>query len=169
MTIELKQNPRVAGVNFTGLKKSEVEDLEPKIAISKGTQITKDLIDRSEQTIKKYLGNNFEVVASMGHIRDLPKSKLGVNVENNFEQLDGNVINTKNVDIGNLNNNGDIINKNDELIAKAHYLQYYQIPMSPESEGEAGIEENKVITEGEIESTKKVTLLKSDLNMENFK
>ncbi|MBO7723950.1 MAG: BamA/TamA family outer membrane protein [Paludibacteraceae bacterium] len=55
LTIELKQNPRVAGVNFTGLKKSEVEDLESKIAISKGTQITKDLIDRSEQTIKKYL------------------------------------------------------------------------------------------------------------------
>lgn len=72
-----------------------------------------------------------------------------------YLKLDGNVINTKNVDIGNLNNNGDIINKNDELIAKAHYLQYYQIPMSPESEGEAGIDETKVITEGEIESTKK--------------
>lgn len=55
LTIELKQNPRVIGVNFTGLKKSEVEDLETKIAISKGTQITKDLVDRSEQTIKKYL------------------------------------------------------------------------------------------------------------------
>ncbi len=36
-------------------------------------------------TIKKFLGGNTKVVASMGHIRDLPKSKLGVNVENDFE------------------------------------------------------------------------------------
>ena len=36
------------------------------------------------KTIKKYLGKDFEVVASMGHIRDLPKSKLGVDVEDNF-------------------------------------------------------------------------------------
>ncbi len=36
------------------------------------------------KTIQKYLGDNFEVVASMGHIRDLPKSKLGVDVENRF-------------------------------------------------------------------------------------
>lgn len=37
------------------------------------------------KTIKKYLGKNYEVVASMGHIRDLPKSKLGIDIENNFE------------------------------------------------------------------------------------
>lgn len=37
------------------------------------------------KTIKKYLGKNYEVVASMGHIRDLPKSKLGVDVDDNFE------------------------------------------------------------------------------------
>ena len=36
------------------------------------------------KTIKKYLGAGFEVVASMGHIRDLPKSKLGVDVDNDF-------------------------------------------------------------------------------------
>ena len=36
------------------------------------------------KTIKKYLGRGYEVVASMGHIRDLPKSKLGVDIENDF-------------------------------------------------------------------------------------
>ncbi len=36
-------------------------------------------------TIKKFLGGNTKVIASMGHIRDLPKSKLGVNIENDFE------------------------------------------------------------------------------------
>ena len=37
------------------------------------------------KTIKKYLGKDFEVVASVGHIRDLPKSKLGVDIDHNFE------------------------------------------------------------------------------------
>ena len=36
------------------------------------------------KTINKYLGRDFKVVASMGHIRDLPKSKLGVDVEKGF-------------------------------------------------------------------------------------
>ena len=36
-------------------------------------------------TIKRFLGGNSKVVASMGHVRDLPKSKLGVNIENDFE------------------------------------------------------------------------------------
>ncbi len=38
------------------------------------------------KTINKYLGRDYKVVASMGHIRDLPKSKLGVDVENDFEE-----------------------------------------------------------------------------------
>lgn len=37
------------------------------------------------KSIKKYLGGEYDVMASMGHIRDLPKSKLGVDVENNFK------------------------------------------------------------------------------------
>ena len=36
-------------------------------------------------TIKGYLGSNYKVVASIGHVRDLPKSSLGVDVDNNFE------------------------------------------------------------------------------------
>ena len=36
------------------------------------------------KTIQKYLGTGYEVIASMGHVRDLPKSKLGVDVENGF-------------------------------------------------------------------------------------
>ncbi|MBQ6000360.1 MAG: type I DNA topoisomerase, partial [Clostridia bacterium] len=37
------------------------------------------------KTIKKYLGSNFKVMASMGHVRDLPKSKLGIDVDHDFE------------------------------------------------------------------------------------
>src|SRR5262245_1078388 len=38
------------------------------------------------KTINKYLGRDFKVIASMGHIRDLPKSKLGVDIDNDFEE-----------------------------------------------------------------------------------
>ncbi|MDR1521997.1 MAG: type I DNA topoisomerase [Streptococcaceae bacterium] len=37
------------------------------------------------KTIEKYLGKNYKVVASIGHIRDLPKSKMGVDIKNNYE------------------------------------------------------------------------------------
>ena len=37
------------------------------------------------KTIGKYLGSTYKVVASVGHVRDLPKSKLGIDVENDFE------------------------------------------------------------------------------------
>ena len=37
------------------------------------------------KTIEKYLGGNYKVIASMGHLRDLPRSKIGVDVEHDFE------------------------------------------------------------------------------------
>ncbi len=37
------------------------------------------------KTIKKFLGSNYEVIASMGHVRDLPRSQMGIDVENDFE------------------------------------------------------------------------------------
>ena len=37
------------------------------------------------KTINKYLGRNYKVIASMGHVRDLPKSKLGVDIDEDFE------------------------------------------------------------------------------------
>ena len=37
------------------------------------------------KTIEKYLGRNYKVLASVGHIRDLKKSSMSVDVENNYE------------------------------------------------------------------------------------
>lgn len=37
------------------------------------------------KTIKKYLGADYEVIASMGHVRDLPKAQIGIDIENNFK------------------------------------------------------------------------------------
>ena len=36
------------------------------------------------KTINKFLGSNYQVVASNGHVRDLPKSQLGIDIENDF-------------------------------------------------------------------------------------
>jgi DNA topoisomerase-1 len=36
-------------------------------------------------TIKKYLGKNYKVVASVGHVRDLPKSQMGIDLENDYQ------------------------------------------------------------------------------------
>ncbi len=74
-------------------------------------------------TIKKFLGGKTKVVASMGHIRDLPKSKLGVNVENNFEP-----------EYINIRGKGDLIKslKKDAKAAKKVYLA-----TDPDREGEA--------------------------------
>ena len=41
------------------------------------------------KTLKKYLGRNYEVLASVGHLKDLPKSKLDIDLEHNF---DGSVV-----------------------------------------------------------------------------
>ena len=56
-----------------------------KAAPRKKSKIKKNLVivesPSKAKTIEKYLGRNYKVVASLGHIRDLPKSTLGVDVE----------------------------------------------------------------------------------------
>ena len=74
-------------------------------------------------TIKKFLGGSTKVVASMGHIRDLPKSKLGIDVEHDFEPQ-----------YINIRGKGDLIKalKKDAKDAKKVYLA-----TDPDREGEA--------------------------------
>src|ERR1700730_2064573 len=49
------------------------------------------------KTINKYLGRDYKVIASMGHIRDLPKSKLGVDVDNDFAEQYESIVSRKKV------------------------------------------------------------------------
>lgn len=55
LTIELTQRPRVSEVNYIGLKKSEQEDLEIKVGIVKGNQITPNISGRAKVLVKNYL------------------------------------------------------------------------------------------------------------------
>ena len=52
--IELKQRPRITDIRFYGVKKSEREDLQAKLGLVKGSQITPNLIDRAKILIKKH-------------------------------------------------------------------------------------------------------------------
>ncbi|MBQ6186525.1 MAG: outer membrane protein assembly factor BamA [Prevotella sp.] len=52
--IHLKMNPRVSTVNYYGLKKSEREDMEKKLGILVGAQITRDMLDRAKILAKSY-------------------------------------------------------------------------------------------------------------------
>ena len=74
-------------------------------------------------TIKKFLGGNTKVVASMGHIRDLPKSKMGIDIEHDFEPQ-----------YINIRGKGELIKKlkKDAKEAKKIYLA-----TDPDREGEA--------------------------------
>lgn len=74
-------------------------------------------------TIKKFLGGSTKVVASMGHIRDLPKSKMGIDIEHDFEP-----------EYINIRGKGDLIKslKKDAKQAKKVYLA-----TDPDREGEA--------------------------------
>ena len=74
-------------------------------------------------TIKKYLGKDYEVAASMGHIIDLPKSQLGVDISNNFEP--------KYITI---RGKGDLLTKLKKT-AKASDIVY--LATDPDREGEA--------------------------------
>ena len=60
-----------------------------KFRSRKGILMAKNLVivesPAKVKTIRKYLGKNYEVVASKGHVRDLPKSTMGVDIENDFE------------------------------------------------------------------------------------
>ncbi len=55
LKIALKERPRVSEINFSGLKKGEIEDLESKLGIVKGNQITPNISDRAVKVIKKHM------------------------------------------------------------------------------------------------------------------
>ena len=75
------------------------------------------------KTIGKYLGSTYKVVASVGHVRDLPKSKLGVDIEENFEPQ-----------YINIRGKGDVIK---ELKKESKNASQIFLATDPDREGEA--------------------------------
>lgn len=74
-------------------------------------------------TIQKYLGPDYEVMASMGHVRDLPASRLSVDVKNDFAP-----------NYENIKGKGELIKK---LCSEAKKSDYVYLATDPDREGEA--------------------------------
>lgn len=55
LNISLKERPKISKINYSGLKKGEIEDLEKKLNLSVGNQITPNITDRIITVIKKYM------------------------------------------------------------------------------------------------------------------
>ena len=87
----------------------------PKKQVSKKNLVIVESPSKAT-TIGKFLGSSYKVVASVGHVRDLPKSKIGIDIENDFEP---NYINIR--------GKGDIIKslKKEAKSAKKIYLATY--------------------------------------------
>ncbi|WP_270764945.1 type I DNA topoisomerase [Weissella confusa] len=75
------------------------------------------------KTIEKYLGSSYKVVASIGHIRDLPKSTMGIDIENNYEPK-----------YINIRGKGDVIKG---LKKEAKAAKHVYLASDPDREGEA--------------------------------
>ncbi len=75
------------------------------------------------KTISKFLGSNYKVVASVGHVRDLPKSTMGIDIENNFEPR-----------YINIRGKGDVIKA---LKKEAKNANKIYLATDPDREGEA--------------------------------
>ena len=75
------------------------------------------------KTIKKFLGKNYEVVASNGHVRDMPKSQMGIDFDNDFEPK-----------YINIRGKGDVIK---ELKKEAKKAKKVYLATDPDREGEA--------------------------------
>ncbi len=94
-------------------------------------------------TIKKFLGGSTKVMASMGHIRDLPKSKMGIDIENDFEPQ-----------YINIRGKGDLIKS---LKKEAKKAKKIYIATDPDREGEAIAWHLAKILEDEKEKITRVT------------
>ncbi|MGE5497787.1 MAG: type I DNA topoisomerase, partial [Syntrophothermus sp.] len=90
------------------------------------------------KTINKYLGKDYLVEATVGHIRNLPKTKLGVEIENEFKPQ-----------LVNIRGKGDVIKKIKTLASKSKNIY---IATDPDREGEAIAQDIADVIEGKTDA-----------------
>ena len=87
LDIQLKQRPRISEVHYSGIKKSEREDLEAKLGLKKGFQVTPNIMDRTKQVIQKFFdGKGFKNVDVEIEQKDDPANEGEVIVNINIDK-----------------------------------------------------------------------------------
>lgn len=99
------------------------EQREPRVYNPDGKILVIVESPAKSKTIEKFLGPNYIVKASMGHLRDLPKSQMGIDIENNFAPRYSNLVTRKKVI--------------DDLVAHANESSAILLATDPDREGEA--------------------------------
>jgi outer membrane protein insertion porin family len=89
LRIVLSPRPRISKINYNGMKKSEIEELEPRLNMIVGNQITPNIIDRAEILIKKhYDGKGYKNADVNVLQRDDPESEDQVIIDINVDKQD---------------------------------------------------------------------------------
>ncbi|MCI6407071.1 type I DNA topoisomerase [Veillonella caviae] len=99
------------------------EQREPRVYNPDGKILVIVESPAKSKTIEKFLGPNYIVKASMGHLRDLPKSQMGIDIENDFAPRYSNLVTRKKVI--------------DDLVAHADESSAVLLATDPDREGEA--------------------------------
>ena len=87
LEIQLKQRPRISQVNYHGIKKGEREDLEAKLGLKKGFQVTPNVMDRAKIVIQKFFdGKGFKNVDVEIEQKDDPANEGEVIVDINIDK-----------------------------------------------------------------------------------
>ena len=111
----------------TAAKKTTAKTTAKKATAKKAAKPSSKLVivesPAKAKTIQKYLGKGYEVMASMGHVRDLPKSRLGVDIEHDFQP--------EYIDI---RGKGELRN---QLKKAAKHSSFVYLATDPDREGEA--------------------------------
>lgn len=117
-----KTAARKTAAKKTAASKAAAKKTKGKKAEKGGTLVLVESPTKAK-TIERYLGKGYTVRASMGHLRDLPKSQFGIDVENNFEPK-----------YINIRGKGDLIKALKKDAAKADKVY---LASDPDREGEA--------------------------------
>ena len=121
LNIALKQRPRVSSVDYNGVRKSDKEELEVKVGISRGAQMTPNLADRAKTMVKKYYAEkgymNTDVQVIQRNDTDHPGYvKVAINVDKKEKTKVGEIYITGNEALTDLKINRAMKKTNDNNI-----------------------------------------------------
>ncbi len=113
LNIDLKERPRLNKFSFTGIKKTEADDIREKIKLTRGDVITNHLIMRTTQIIKDFYADKGYLSAEVNIVEK--KSKGRHNLEN-FKDLQINIKKNSKVKIGEINIYGNKVLSDDQVL-----------------------------------------------------